>query len=98
MVSTQCQQKKNQAKTATRAKKKKKFNPFFTTVSAITVQKECKNCDMLNINKNKEENNTIAPELDMLLKAIIFLMSKTKTKTMSWKPWLESPIVMETSN
>ena len=32
----------------------------------------------------------IAPELDMLLNAIILVIKKTlktKTKTMSWKPW-----------
>ena len=60
MVSTQFNQKKNQVKTATREKKKKKFNPVFTTVSAITVQEgEYKNGDELNIDKNKGEDREI---------------------------------------
>ena len=40
--------------------------------------------------RNKEvADEKIAPELDVLLKAINFcVMTKTrKTKTMSWKPW-----------
>ena len=64
MVSTQRKQKKNQAnKTATR--EKKKFNTFFTTVSAITVQEaeEYKNGDMPNINKNKEEDREMKKSL-----------------------------------
>ena len=46
-------------------KEKKKFNTFFTIVSAITVQEaeEYKNGDMPKINKNKEEDREMKNSL-----------------------------------
>ena len=52
-------------KDSNKRKEKKKFNTFFTTVSAITVQEaeEYKNGDMPNINKNKEEDREMKKSL-----------------------------------
>ena len=48
-------------------------------------KKEYKNCDLQNIDKNKEvKNEGIAPELDVLLNAINFVITRTMTKTMKW--------------
>ena len=58
---TQTRQRQYQEK----RREKKKFNTFFTIVSAITVQEaeEYKNGDMPNINKNKEEDREMKKSL-----------------------------------
>jgi hypothetical protein len=52
-------------KDSIKGKEKKKFNTFFTIVSAITVQEaeEYKNGDMPKINKNKEEDREMKNSL-----------------------------------
>ena len=53
-------------KDSIKRKEKKKFNTFFTTVSAITVQEAegyYKNGDMPKINKNKEEDREMKRSL-----------------------------------
>ena len=74
--------RRTQARQSNRPKeeKKKKFNPFFTAGSAITVQEEEKRMAMcfLNIDKKKEKDN------------------EDTDKKMRWKPWLESLKLMGT--
>ena len=52
-------------KDSIKSKEKKKFNTFFTTVSAIIVQEEeeYKNCDMTKTNKSKEEDREMKKSL-----------------------------------
>ena len=90
-VWTQLEQKKNDTKTRREKEEKHNFS-FFKKMSTITEEEvECKNGDVLDIDKKNEQDRKIKkvtdeeiePELDVLLTEIFYDMTMT-TKAMKY--------------